>query len=444
MVVVVVDDDDDHYCNKNEGIGHDFHFDATKTVRMNPKIDRSSPLSPPAQGSIWEGEIQRIQPYGAFCSFGPVIGKESEAEDKYQRRRRRAWQGLVHISKLSATRVEKVEDVIGIDERVWVKVLEVERQDPDNFNHQNHINSKRMIQAQPRYRINLSMKDVSQDGTGLDLGRESEAKKQVANQLETNLNSMIGMGVARDPMDRLVLKSASRNGNNPSAKTVFRGGYTLVDDDEGEPESISSTVVPNTASSAYHKAPMGRGRGATLPAWMTKTEGPVGTPHDPQKLKGKREKSRPDDEIHGDLFRDHSRGDGHNRQRSPSRSEKKKDIKRRKKKRRHEHRRRHRDRDYSDDNCSDASYSGSSRSYDVEPRYRKRHKSHDHRRQEERVEHKNFSRRKKDQKKRKASRKKEKYERDDVGSHGKHRHYKSDKSSNDHGNSDSNSSSSFR
>jgi polyribonucleotide nucleotidyltransferase len=35
--------------------------------------------------------------------------------------------GLIHISKLSKDRVEKVEDVVNIGDKVKVKVLEVDR-----------------------------------------------------------------------------------------------------------------------------------------------------------------------------------------------------------------------------------------------------------------------------------------------------------------------------
>ena len=360
------------------------------------------------------------------------MAKESEVKDKYRRRQRRPWQGLVHISQLSATRVERVEDVIDIDEKVWVKVLEVERQD---------------MNLESRYRIKLSMKEVSQDGTRLDLQREDEAKKKVVNQLETSLNSMIGMGVARDPMERLVLKSASRNGNMASTKTVFRGGYTLVDDNEGEPESISSAAVPDARNSEYRTAPMGRGRGrgATLPAWMTHTKGPVGMSSDAKKIEESTNENAHEHEIHDDVFEDNSsRGDS-GRQRSLSKSEKKKDRKRRrKKKRRDEHRHRHRDRDHRDGYSSDTSNSRSSRNYGQKRRQKKHHKSRCHLREEVREERRSFSKRKKDKKKLKSSRCKQSYEEVNDRSHRAKRHYKSEESSSQNRDSDSNSRASFR
>jgi predicted RNA-binding protein with RPS1 domain len=385
--------------------------------------DRSFSHPPPAPGAIWEGQIQRIQPYGAFCSFGPL----------QQHRERRAWQGLIHISQLSETRVEKVDDVVDVDDNVWVKVLEVEKQDPVDYNRDNDQSQH----AQPRYRIKLSMKDVSQDGTGEDLGREREAKEQITTQLETNLNSMIGMGVALDPMERLVLKknsygsgSNNKNRNIASSKTTFRGGYTLVDDDEGEPKPDTSTAVTVKTNSAVRTAPMGRGRGATLPAWMTSTEGPVGASSDPKKSQVPRGKNASDNEIDDDdKYRDHSDDDDDcSRQRSSLKNEKKKkDRKRRKKKSRHRDRRR----DDRDGKSSDTSDSENSRIYDSERRHHKRRKSSGSGGSHRRKDHRNVSSKKRDKKKRKLSRHRDNHEKDND------RDYKRSES-------DSNSSSSSR
>ncbi len=194
-------------------------------------------------GDILRGTIVRIEAYGAFCRLeGPIRS-----------------QGLIHISQLAGDqRVERVEDVVAVDDQVWVKVLNVEM-DPKT----------------QRWRIQLSLKDVSQDGMATDLGLERETRENQRNQLESNLNSMIGMGVARDPMaDRLIMKNDRTRGS-----TTFWGGYSLVGDDEGEsqPEPIeerSTTIL----------APLGRGRGTTLPAWMTQVaNGPTGENRDEER-----------------------------------------------------------------------------------------------------------------------------------------------------------------
>ncbi len=62
----------------------------------------------PEVGAIYEGTVTRIIPIGAFVEFAP--GKE----------------GLVHISKLDHTRVEKVEDVCAVGDRMTVKFLGID------------------------------------------------------------------------------------------------------------------------------------------------------------------------------------------------------------------------------------------------------------------------------------------------------------------------------
>ncbi len=64
----------------------------------------------PEIGTIYTGKVTRILNFGAFVEIAP----EKE--------------GLVHISKLSPKRVEKVEDVVNIGDVVQVKVLEVDQQ----------------------------------------------------------------------------------------------------------------------------------------------------------------------------------------------------------------------------------------------------------------------------------------------------------------------------
>lgn len=61
-------------------------------------------------GEFYEGTVSKIMPFGAFIDLGG--GKE----------------GLLHISKISKERVEKVEDVLSIGDRIIVKVLEIDNQ----------------------------------------------------------------------------------------------------------------------------------------------------------------------------------------------------------------------------------------------------------------------------------------------------------------------------
>ncbi len=61
-------------------------------------------------GEVYMGRVTRIMPFGAFVEVLP--GKE----------------GLVHISKLDTSRVEKVEDVVNVGDEIMVKVIEIDKQ----------------------------------------------------------------------------------------------------------------------------------------------------------------------------------------------------------------------------------------------------------------------------------------------------------------------------
>ena len=74
----------------------------------------------PEVGEVYMGTVTRLMNFGAFVEILP--GKE----------------GLVHISKLDTKRVEKVEDIVTVGDKILVKVIEIDNQG----------------------RINLSRKDV--------------------------------------------------------------------------------------------------------------------------------------------------------------------------------------------------------------------------------------------------------------------------------------------
>ena len=68
-------------------------------------------------GDVFKGKVTRIIPIGAFVELGP--GKE----------------GMVHISKLSRERVEKVEDVVNVGDEILVRVLGIDEKHRINLIH---------------------------------------------------------------------------------------------------------------------------------------------------------------------------------------------------------------------------------------------------------------------------------------------------------------------
>ncbi len=72
-------------------------------------------------GTTYLGKVKRIMDFGAFVEILP--GKE----------------GLVHISKLSRSRVGKVEDVVSVGDDLMVKVVEIDRQGRINLSHKDTL-----------------------------------------------------------------------------------------------------------------------------------------------------------------------------------------------------------------------------------------------------------------------------------------------------------------
>ncbi len=67
-------------------------------------------VAEPEVGKIYDGEVVKIMDFGAFVNIMP--GKD----------------GLVHISQLADNRVEKVEDVVKLGDKIKVKLMEVDSQ----------------------------------------------------------------------------------------------------------------------------------------------------------------------------------------------------------------------------------------------------------------------------------------------------------------------------
>ncbi|XP_072303618.1 zinc finger CCHC domain-containing protein 17 [Eucyclogobius newberryi] len=86
----------------------------------------------PPMFSICKGEVVSVQTYGAFVR---LPGYKN--------------QGLVHVSEMSASRVESASEIVDVGEQVWIKVIGKETQGE-------------------KVKLSFSMKAVNQ-GTGRDL-----------------------------------------------------------------------------------------------------------------------------------------------------------------------------------------------------------------------------------------------------------------------------------
>lgn len=78
-----------------------------KLLELSIEKERKVLFSTLKEGDIFEGRVARIMPYGAFVELIPGVD------------------GMVHISELSWSRVEKPEDIVCLNEKVSVKVIDI-------------------------------------------------------------------------------------------------------------------------------------------------------------------------------------------------------------------------------------------------------------------------------------------------------------------------------
>jgi len=90
--------------------------------------EKTAFLSTLNKGDLLDGRVTRLMPYGVFVELTPGV------------------EGMVHISELSWSRVEKPEDVVQVNDTVSVKVVDIGENDKKN-----------------QKKIALSMKQVSGD-----------------------------------------------------------------------------------------------------------------------------------------------------------------------------------------------------------------------------------------------------------------------------------------
>eukprot|EP00602_Paraphysomonas_sp_CaronLab_P001176 CAMPEP_0185020250 /NCGR_PEP_ID=MMETSP1103-20130426/2852_1 /TAXON_ID=36769 /ORGANISM="Paraphysomonas bandaiensis, Strain Caron Lab Isolate" /LENGTH=440 /DNA_ID=CAMNT_0027551035 /DNA_START=26 /DNA_END=1349 /DNA_ORIENTATION=- len=189
----------------------------------------------PHEGKIYHGKVIKIESFGVFIE---IEGIRSH--------------GLVHISQLASSRVESASDVVSMGDEVYVKVLSVD---------DNH--------GKPR--ISLSMKYCDQS-TGEDRDKNGvDAEMDVRRrQPRPSDPEPLQLGAIYNT------KCTRCGGHGHVAMECFNTGgskYDLIpeDDIESTRSAPTGTHRDGNAGRATSRG-MGRGRTATLPAWMTTGE----------------------------------------------------------------------------------------------------------------------------------------------------------------------------
>jgi predicted RNA-binding protein with RPS1 domain len=187
----------------------------------------------PLEGTIYNGKIVKIESFGAFVSL-----------QGYRQ------QGLVHISQLVRDRVESANEVVTIDQEVYVKVLGIDTTDSN------------------RPKISLSMKYADQ-GSGAD-------KDPNGVEAELSMRKKTTRKGEPEPLKlEAVLNTVCKRcgGRGHISSECFNTGgvkYELVEAESDEKVSLQPEVTTSALASTT-SAPVGRGRGAVLPSWLTNT-----------------------------------------------------------------------------------------------------------------------------------------------------------------------------
>ncbi|GBC63809.1 30S ribosomal protein S1 [Desulfonema ishimotonii] len=111
-------------------------------------------------GDVLDGRVANIMPYGAFVELFPGL------------------EGMVHISELSWSRVEKPEEVVAKDDPVRVKILSIEEQEKEK-------DGKKEV----RLKISLSIKQVTDN----PWDRE-EKSFRVGDKIRGKVTRLMGFG----------------------------------------------------------------------------------------------------------------------------------------------------------------------------------------------------------------------------------------------------------
>ncbi|GMI42669.1 hypothetical protein TrCOL_g2898 [Triparma columacea] len=232
-----------------------------------------NPLFPPPS-TIHRSTITRIESYGIFLTL-PTYKLNA----------------LAHVSQLRKERTEDPNDFFDVGDVVYCKIVDVEETNGED--------------GKIRRRVAGSLKYVDQNnGEDLDPeGTEFEQEKNrrggggggdqtsglgsgfrhggASTELGQRLNSQVGLGVGLDPM----IAMQSRSIKLKSSGVADFNGYDLVGEGEGEPvhdgggggnERRGGEGGETVRGEKQGPRPMGRGRGNTLPSWMTNPGGNVG------------------------------------------------------------------------------------------------------------------------------------------------------------------------
>jgi small subunit ribosomal protein S1 len=153
-------------------------------LQAQTDADRAAALSKLAVGEVLEGNVVSIQKFGAFVDVGGI-------------------QGLVHISELAHHRVDRVEDLVNVGERVQVRIQKLDRNE----------------KGQPR--IELSMKALTKPEVQPPTKRDEVVDATVVKSLPNGIVVQTAQGEGLVPTRELALpRGADHRRAHPIGSTL--------------------------------------------------------------------------------------------------------------------------------------------------------------------------------------------------------------------------------
>ena len=210
------------------------------------------PLGPPPKlHSIHKAIVGHIKEFGVFATL-----------------ENSGWEGLIHISQLCDRHVESPDEVVSTGNRVWVKISEVTDDE----------------MKKDKFRISMTMKYVDQSN-GRDLDPTNE-------DLIEDLAGNRPTGARRRLTCDVAMKVSEHGGSASQQYGSENKKYEMLPSDDEE-EIGGRGLNGSATNSAPNNLPaVGRGRGTTLPAWMTNPDATTTTKSKSKKKKKKKSKKK--------------------------------------------------------------------------------------------------------------------------------------------------------
>ena len=192
---------------------------------------QSTPL--PVQGKIYPGIIRKVENYGCFVELSGY-----------------KQQGLVHISQIAKDKVDDINEVVSINQEVYVKVMKVEYDEMSR-----------------RSKLSLSIKYADQY-TGADRDPnniEAELQEKARNYAINSSYANRGPVVLEAVLNTVCTKCGGKGHLATECYNSTGQKYELIEEPEDgndEDDWTKGIVIKRPPNS------VGRGRGATTPAWM--------------------------------------------------------------------------------------------------------------------------------------------------------------------------------